>query len=65
MQILKSLTGHYFFTNLEAGTMEDKIDGTIKCSMEKIQESSQVGMGSTCYATMVKKAAATLFTPMI
>ena len=26
--------------------MEDKIDGTIKCSMEKNQESSQVSMGS-------------------
>jgi len=39
--------------------MEDKIDGTIKCSMEKNQESSQVDMGSACYATMLKKAAAT------
>ena len=45
--------------------MEDKIDGTIKCSMEKNQKSSQVGMGSACYATMVKKAAATPFTAMI
>jgi len=31
----------------------------------KKQESSQVGMGSACYATMVKKAAATPFTAMI
>jgi len=38
--------------------MEDKIDGTIK-------ESSQVGMGFACYATIVKKLAATPFTAMI
>ena len=41
--------------------MEDKIDGTIKCNMEQ----SQVDMGFVCYATMVKKAAATPFTAMI
>jgi len=45
--------------------MEVKIDGTIKCSIEKNQKSSQIGMGSACYATMVKKAADTLFTAMI
>jgi len=45
--------------------MEDKIDETIKCNMKKNQESSQVDMRFACYATMVKKAAATSFTTMI
>jgi len=39
--------------------MEEKIDRIIKYNMEKNRESSQVGMGSACYATMVMKPGAT------
>jgi len=39
--------------------MEDKINASIKCYMEKNHESSQLDMESACYATMLKPTAAT------
>jgi hypothetical protein len=45
--------------------MEDKINASIKCYMEKNQESSQLHMESACYATMLKANSSHPSTPPI